>query len=196
MAKSISAFVTDALAEEFQRAVEVDGMPAACVAAQAIDLYALLPTNTRKGLGYVRDHGTDAEQDELVLEIARAVARARYKVATRQIRDGLEPEAAMRPFPDALLARARAVTAGIKIDHDAPIDGPISPGFHAMREARSGQDEEGHVCSAPATLTPDRALEATGALTCHRCGAPARWRAWSDVWIAACVAHAPEDDDA
>jgi hypothetical protein len=61
--------------------------------------------------------------------------------------------------------------ADLVIEQDAPIDGPT-------------------------TLTPDRALEANGALTCHRCGAPARWRAWGDVWIAACVAHAPEDDDA
>ena len=48
----------------------------------------------------------------------------------------------------------------------------------------------------PATLTPDRAAESAGTLTCHRCAAPARWRLWGDAWIAACAAHAPEDDDA
>ena len=93
MGKTVSAYVNDALAEEFQRAVEVDGRQAANVAARAIDLYALLPASTRKGLGYVRDHGTVAEQDALFLEIARAVARARYVVATRQIHDAMEPEA-------------------------------------------------------------------------------------------------------
>jgi hypothetical protein len=46
----------------------------------------------------------------------------------------------------------------------------------------------------PATLVPDRAAEATGVLICHRCGGLARWHSWGDAWIAACVAHAPEDD--
>jgi len=36
------------------------------------------------------------------------------------------PEDALLPFPDALLTRARAMTAGIVIDHDAPIDGTVS----------------------------------------------------------------------
>ncbi len=37
-----------------------------------------------------------------------------------------EPAAAMLPFPADLLARARAATAGVDIDHDAPIEGAIS----------------------------------------------------------------------
>ena len=57
---------------------------------------------------------------------------------------------------------------------------------------RSTNDE----VRAPATLMPDREAERSGSLTCHRCGAPARWRPWGDAWIAACAKHAPEDDDA
>jgi hypothetical protein len=93
MGKTVSVVINDGLADEFQRAVEVDAMPAANVAARAIDLYALLPATTRRGLGFVRDHGTVEEQDALFVEVARAVARARYVVATRQIRDALEQEA-------------------------------------------------------------------------------------------------------
>ncbi len=36
------------------------------------------------------------------------------------------PEDAPLPFPEALLTRARAMTAGLVIDHDAPIDGAVS----------------------------------------------------------------------
>ena len=47
---------------------------------------------------------------------------------------------------------------------------------------------------APATRHPDLERERRAALRCHRCGAPAQWRPWGDVWVPACAAHAPEDD--
>ena len=37
-----------------------------------------------------------------------------------------DPMAAIVPFPAELLARARAVTEGVAIDHDAPIEGAIA----------------------------------------------------------------------
>lgn len=61
-----------------------------------------------------------------------------------------------------------------------------------MDQDRTDPDE----VHAPGTLTPDRALVAAGALSCHCCGAPARWRAWGNAWIAACAEHAPENDNA
>lgn len=39
---------------------------------------------------------------------------------------GESPEASILPFPPELLARARAVTADVGIDHDAPIDGTVA----------------------------------------------------------------------
>jgi hypothetical protein len=201
--------------EEQSEGMASDG--AVDVASWAIELFALLPSSTRKGLGYVLDHGTVAQQEELVLVIARAVARARYLVATRQIRDGLEPEALteLGRITDELTSLPPSTNA--RVDHARTDHGDVhAPTDHGLGHLSSGnvfadlgfEDvaamllkadlviEQDAPIDGRTTLTPDRELEATGALTCYRCGAPARWRSWGDVFIAACVAHAPEDDDA
>ena len=92
MGKTVSAYVNDALAEEFQRVVTVDGRPPANVAARAIDLYALLPASARKGLSYIRAHAKQEELENLLLEFTRAVGHTQMVVATREIHDNLEPE--------------------------------------------------------------------------------------------------------
>jgi hypothetical protein len=81
--------------------------------------------------------------------------------------------------------RAALQRAAVQLSQTG-LDGEIT----LMNQDRTTTDE----VDPPATIAPNRALEAAGTLTCHRCSAAARWHPWGDAWIAACTAHAPEDD--
>lgn len=70
--------------------------------------------------------------DETGVRLVNPAAASHEDPAIRQflrfLQDHMEttPGAAVRAFPGELLARARAVTTGVEIDHDAPIEGAIA----------------------------------------------------------------------
>lgn len=85
MPRSISAYVNDTVASLFEQVVAQEHRKAAQVAAQALDLYVLLPFGARRALGFVRSHGTQADHDLLLEEFSRAVIRVQLKIAQRQV---------------------------------------------------------------------------------------------------------------
>lgn len=61
-------------------------------------------------------------------------------------------------------------------------------------EGGEGGDPWWDFVAPPYVRNPDRAAEREGVQRCVKCGAPARWYPLADVWVSACVTHAPEDD--
>ncbi|HUG41802.1 MAG TPA: type II toxin-antitoxin system PrlF family antitoxin [Longimicrobiales bacterium] len=71
-------------------------------------------------LGYI------IQGDEVKLVNASAVAEVDDPVLERflgMLTASIEKAEHVAPFPHSLLERARAITEGIEIDHDSPIDG-------------------------------------------------------------------------
>ena len=81
MPRTISAYVSDLLAERYEQVVAEEARKPARVAARAIDLYALLPVGARRAVAYVREHGTAEELEELVAAITSGAAQAPFRVA-------------------------------------------------------------------------------------------------------------------
>lgn len=81
---------------------------------------AALGLRSGERLGYI------IQGDEVKLVNASAVEEVDDPVLERflgMLTASIEKADHVAPFPPSLLERARAITEGIKIDHDSPIDG-------------------------------------------------------------------------
>ncbi|MGH7497721.1 MAG: hypothetical protein ACREL3_02595 [Gemmatimonadales bacterium] len=86
MARSISGYLKDdSLVKRFARVKEDEKRVESRVVESAVDLYTILPEAARRALRLLLEAGSATDRERLTEEMARAIARAQYESAQRQV---------------------------------------------------------------------------------------------------------------